>query len=140
MRSIVRRVGPGLAIVLVLGISLLAGAAFGAGGGQAAPSAPAAKDKSADLAAVAETRTYLQRLEKLGFAGVVLVARGDEPLLAEGYGLADRERGLRWTPGTVSDIGSITKQFTAAAILKLQEDRRLSVSDPISRYFDGVPA
>ncbi len=100
----------------------------------------AAIASDADKAAVAETRTYLKRLEKLGFAGVVLVAKGDEPLLAEGFGLADREHGVRWTPGTVSDIGSITKQFTAAAILKLQEDKRLSVSDPISRYFDGVPA
>jgi CubicO group peptidase (beta-lactamase class C family) len=95
---------------------------------------------AADQAAVAETRTYLKRLEKLGFAGAVLVARGDEPLLAEGFGLADREHGLPWTPGTVSDIGSITKQFTGAAILKFEEDGRLSVNDPIGKYFDGVPA
>src|SRR5512137_1359446 len=93
-----------------------------------------------DLAAVAETRTYLARLEKLGFAGVVLVAKGDAPLFAEGFGLADREHGMRWTPGTVSDIGSITKQFTAAAILKFEEDGKLGVDDPISRYFSGVPA
>ena len=93
-----------------------------------------------DKSAVAETRTYLKRLEKLGFAGVVLVAKGDEPLFAEGFGLADREHGIRWTPGTVSDIGSITKQFTGAAILKFEEDGKLSVNDPISRYFQGVPA
>ena len=93
-----------------------------------------------DQAAVAETRTYLRRLEKLGFAGVVLVAKGDAPLFAEGFGLADREHGIRWTPGTVSDIGSITKQFTGAAILKLEEDGKLSVDDPITRYFQGVPA
>ncbi len=93
-----------------------------------------------DQAAIADTRTYLQRLEKLGFAGVVLIARGESPLFAEGFGLADRERNLRWTPGTVSDIGSITKQFTAAAILKLEEEGRLHVTDPISRYFLDVPA
>ena len=98
------------------------------------------KDLDADAAAVADTRTYLRRLEKLGFAGVVLVAKGDEPLFAEGFGLADREHGVRWTPGTISDIGSITKQFTGAAILKLEEDGKLSVSDPITRYFHGVPA
>jgi CubicO group peptidase (beta-lactamase class C family) len=101
---------------------------------------PIEADVSSDQEAVAETRTYLRRLEKLGFAGVVLVARGDEPLLAEGFGLADREHAVRWTPGTVSDIGSITKQFTAAAVLKLEEDGRLSVSDPIARFFEGVPA
>ncbi|HMA53922.1 MAG TPA: serine hydrolase domain-containing protein, partial [Acidobacteriota bacterium] len=101
-----------------------------------------ARGQSSDAVtkSVAETRTYLKRLEKLGFAGVVLVAKGDEPLFAEGFGLADREHGMRWTTGTVSDIGSITKQFTGAAILKLEEDGKLSVDDPISRYFEGVPA
>lgn len=93
-----------------------------------------------DKTAIADTRTYLQRLEKLGFAGVVLVAKGATPLFAEGFGLADRERGLRWTPATVSCIGSITKQFTGAAILKLEEDKKLSVTDPIGRYFEDVPA
>jgi CubicO group peptidase (beta-lactamase class C family) len=93
-----------------------------------------------DASAVADTRTYLKRLEKLGFAGVVLVAKGDTPLFAEGFGLADRERGLRWSPATVSTIGSITKQFTGAAILKLEEEGKLSVSDPVAKYFDGVPA
>ena len=68
------------------------------------------------------------------------MAKGDAPLFAEGFGLADREHGVRWTPGTISDIGSITKQFTGAAILKFEEDGKLSVDDPITNYFDGVPA
>ena len=93
-----------------------------------------------DKTAIADTRTYLQRLEKLGFAGVVLVAKGGAPLFAEGFGLADRERGLRWTPATVSCTGSITKQFTGAAILKLEEDKKLNVTDPIGLYFKDVPA
>lgn len=101
-----------------------------------APAPASAPDK----AAIADTRTYLQRLEKLGFAGVVLVAKGGTPLFAEGFGLADRERGLRWTPATVSTIGSITKQFTGAAILKLEEGKKLSVTDPIGLYFKNVPA
>ncbi len=104
------------------------------------PPAAGAIAADADKAAAADTRTYLRRLEKLGFAGVVLVAKGDAPLFAEGFGLADREHGVRWTPGTISDIGSITKQFTAAAILKFEEDGKLSVDDPIGRYFQGVPA
>ena len=53
---------------------------------------PLLAQPNSDAAFVAETRDYLQRLEKLGFAGAVLVARGGTPLLAEGYGLADRER------------------------------------------------
>jgi len=107
-----------------------------AGARPAAPTSDADKDK----AAIADTRTYLKRLEKLGFAGVVLVAKGGTPLLAEGFGLADRERGLRWTPATVSCTGSITKQFTGAAILKFEEDKRLNVTDRITLYFKDVPA
>ena len=99
-----------------------------------------ASDADKDKAAIADTRTYLKRLEKLGFAGVVLVAKGGTPLLAEGFGLADRERGLRWTPATVSCTGSITKQFTGAAILKLEEDKRLNVTDPITLCFKDVPS
>jgi CubicO group peptidase (beta-lactamase class C family) len=140
-RTIDPRVVFGLAIGLALiGPGLVRPAAHDHGIRTAFPAAASIKDDSADQTAVAETRTYLRRLEKLGFAGAVLVARGDDPLLAEGFGLADREHGVRWTPGTISDIGSITKQFTAAAILKLEEDKRLSVDDPITRYFDGVPA
>ncbi len=103
-------------------------------------SAALSQAPDADKAAVADTRTYLRRLEKLGFAGVVLVAKGETPLFAEGFGLADREHAVRWTPGTISDIGSITKQFTGAAILKLEEAGKLDVGDPITRYFQGVPA
>jgi CubicO group peptidase (beta-lactamase class C family) len=82
---------------------------------------------------------YLTRAAAFGFAGAVLVARDDQVILHKGYGLADRERGFPITPETVFDIGSLTKQFTAAAILKLEEEGRLNVSDPISRYFDAVP-
>jgi CubicO group peptidase (beta-lactamase class C family) len=103
-------------------------------------SGEAVMTSDSDRTAVADTRTYLRRLEKLGFAGVVLVAKGDAPLFAEGFGLADREHGVRWSPGTISDIGSITKQFTGAGILKLEEDGKLTVGDPITRYFTGVPA
>lgn len=92
-----------------------------------------------DAAFAADTRDYLERLETLGFAGVVLVARGDRPVLAEGYGLADRERGIRWTPGTVSTVGSLTKQYTGATILALAEEGRLRLDDPLSAHLENVP-
>ncbi len=104
------------------------------------PAQSATPASEQDRAAITDTKTYLRRLEKLGFAGVVLVAKGGTPLFAEGFGLADREHGLRWTPATVSCVGSITKQFTGAAILKLEEDKKLSVTDPIGLYFKDVPA
>ena len=126
-------------VALIACLTIVSGAASPAP--SQAPRAPSvAVAGEGDKAAVADTRTYLKRLEKLGFAGVVLVAKGGAPLLAEGFGLADREHGLRWTPATVSYIGSITKQFTGAAILKLEEDKRLNVTDPITLYFKDVPA
>ncbi len=92
-----------------------------------------------DPAIIDDTKTYLSRLEKVGFSGVLVIAENGAPVLAQGYGLADRERGTRWTPETVSCIGSITKQFTAAGILKLQDLGRVSVHDPLSKYFPDSP-
>jgi CubicO group peptidase (beta-lactamase class C family) len=82
---------------------------------------------------------YLTRLEGFGFAGSILVAKDGQILLHKGYGLADREKGIPFTPETVFDIGSITKQFTAAAILKLESEGKLKVTDPLGKYFDGAP-
>jgi CubicO group peptidase (beta-lactamase class C family) len=87
-----------------------------------------------------ELHRYLEAAVEEGFSGAYLVARGGEIELLHGYGMADRENGLRYTAGTVFDIGSITKQFTAAAILKLEEAGRLRTSDPISSFFGPVPA
>lgn len=109
---------------------------------QDAPSAsppPAAPAPGDPVAFAADTHDYLSRLQAWGFSGVVLVARGETPLLARGYGLADRERGIPWTPGTVSDIGSITKQFTGAAILALVEDGKLRVTETLADHFANVP-
>ena len=78
--------------------------------------------------------------EAEGFAGSVLVARGGDVLHLAGYGLADREAGVPFRPETVSTIGSITKQFTGAAILRLQERGRLRVHDPVGRFFPEAPA
>ena len=84
--------------------------------------------------------SHLTRAERFGFAGVVIVAKNGEVVLHKGYGLANRETGERVTGSTVFDIGSITKPFTAAAILKLEDEGRLHVTDPIDRYFGNVPA
>lgn len=89
---------------------------------------------------VRELERYLSRAEQLGFSGAVLVAGGDRVLLERGYGWADREAGVPVEGGTAFGIGSVTKQFTAAAILRLQEQGRLRVTDSIGRFFPGVPA
>jgi CubicO group peptidase (beta-lactamase class C family) len=83
---------------------------------------------------------YLSRIEKFGFSGAVLVAKDGSVLLSKGYGLANRQAKIPFTPETVCSIGSITKQFTAAGILKLEMQGKLQVSDPINKYLPDVPA
>ncbi|MHC5003020.1 MAG: serine hydrolase [Planctomycetota bacterium] len=82
---------------------------------------------------------HLSRLEGVGFSGAVAVARDDGIVLEKGYGPADRESGRPVTADTVFTIGSITKQFTAAAIMTLQMRGALAVEDRITDYFDDVP-
>ncbi len=86
-----------------------------------------------------ELDLYLTLLEGVGFSGAAVVASEGTIILEKGYGTADRESGRRVTAGTVFSTGSITKQFTGAAILKLEMMGRLSVDDPITKYFSGVP-
>src|SRR5208282_3500756 len=69
----------------------------------------------------------------------VLVAQNGTVLFQKGYGLADVAHGAAFGPDTKSRIGSITKQFTTSAILKLQEQGKLSVQDKLSKYFPGFP-
>lgn len=88
----------------------------------------------------AKIERYLNKAAANGYAGSVLVAQKGKIILAKGFGLADRENGVQETAGTVFSIGSITKQFTGAAILKLEMMGKLSVHDPIAKYFPGVPA
>jgi len=83
---------------------------------------------------------YLTRLERFGFAGGALAVRGKDVLLMKSYGLADRARGLPLTSSSVYNLGSITKQLTAAAILTLEVQGKLSVQDPVGRYLPDVPA
>jgi CubicO group peptidase (beta-lactamase class C family) len=73
------------------------------------------------------------------FAGCVLVAKDGKVLLEKGYGEADREHHMPFKTDTLVSIGSITKQFTAAAILKLEMEKKLAVEDPITRFFADVP-
>jgi CubicO group peptidase (beta-lactamase class C family) len=82
---------------------------------------------------------YLTRLVPFGWSGAVLVSKDDEIVLNKGYGLANRAQHMSWTSDTVGNIGSITKQFTAAAILKLEAMGKVKVTDPMAAYLPGVP-
>ncbi|HJQ18966.1 MAG TPA: serine hydrolase domain-containing protein [Gemmatimonadaceae bacterium] len=69
----------------------------------------------------------------------VLLAYGDTPFLAKGYGVADLDDDAPATPQTVYNIGSITKQFTAAAILQLVNAGKLKLDDTVNSYLPDAP-
>jgi len=67
----------------------------------------------------------------------VAVARGSDTITLASYGLADRELGVRMTPETILEIGSITKQFTAALLLRLAERDLIELDQPLSESLPG---
>ena len=81
----------------------------------------------------------LAGLVEQGFAGAVLVADRGVIHLKKGYGLADRSRELRNDSETLFDVGSLSRILTATAILKLGDEGRLQVNDPVSRYLGEFP-
>jgi len=93
---------------------------------------------AADLAAA--LNQFLDQAEAFGFSGSVLIAVDGKVLVNKGYGLANREKNIAVKANDVFDIGSITKQFTAAAIMKLEMLGKLKTEDLISKYLEGVPA
>ncbi|MCD5415739.1 serine hydrolase [Candidatus Bipolaricaulota bacterium] len=62
------------------------------------------------------------------------VVKGDEVIWSKGFGFRDLEQGLPATPRTLYRIGSVTKSFTALAIMQLAEQGKLSLDDPVDRY------
>ena len=74
------------------------------------------------------------------FMGSVLVARSGQVLVDKGYGYADLERQVPDTPETKFRLGSMSKQFTAAAILLLEERGELSTDDLVKKYMPDAPA
>ncbi len=87
----------------------------------------------------AQLDQYMTRLARFGFSGALLVAKDGKVILHKGYGRADFARGIPITSETVFDVASLTKQFTAAAILKLEMQNRLKTGDRISKFLPNVP-
>ena len=84
--------------------------------------------------------TYLSGLvDQQYFQGAVLVARGGRVILSKGYGMADAARGTPNTPQTRFRLASVSKQFTATAIMILQARGKLSVQESICAYLDACP-
>lgn len=95
----------------------------------------AADDKTG--AAVDEVFADVSKAGSPGCA--VSVYRGGKIIYAKGYGLANLEENVAITPATVFDIGSTSKQFTAASILLLEKQGKLSVNDDVRKYIPELP-
>lgn len=91
-------------------------------------------------AIAAQLDSAMKVAEQAGFSGVVRIEREGVTLLEKGYGIANRERKIPFSDKTVVQIGSNTKDFTAVAILQLQERGKLSMTDSLAKYFPGAPA
>ena len=84
--------------------------------------------------------TYVQARADLGqFNGVVLVLKGDKVLFQKAYGWANVEQRVPNRMDTRFAVASITKQFTAAAILQLRDAGKLRLEDSICQYYEGCP-
>lgn len=75
-----------------------------------------------------------------GFMGTAAVARHGRIVFEKSYGYANLEQQLPFAPDIRFPIGSLSKQFTATAILLLQQNGKLKTSDPIARFYNGAPA
>jgi CubicO group peptidase (beta-lactamase class C family) len=83
---------------------------------------------------------YYRSLNGKEASGIaVLVARDGNVLYRKGFGFSDIKNKISVTPDTKFRLGSVTKQFTAAAILKLQENGLLSVNDKLSKFIPDFP-
>ena len=73
------------------------------------------------------------------FNGTALVARQDKIIFEKGYGLSNAEHQTSNNPHTIFQIASITKQFTATVILKLVEQKKMALTDKLSKYYPDFP-
>ncbi len=99
---------------------------------QAAPAAPPNLDRMEQI--------IQYEVSNKAFMGTVLVARGNSVLLSRGYGSANLEWNQPNSPTTKFRLGSLTKQFTAAAVLLLEERGKVSLTDPIKKHLPDAPA
>ena len=118
--------------LVVLCSSLVACGGGGAAGGAAA-SAPKASAIVPTIDSIVDARLKTGQL-----AGVsVGVMKGADTIVMKAYGKADLELDVATPPHAVYEIGSVTKQFTAAAILQLRDAGKLSLDDNITKYLPG---
>ena len=82
---------------------------------------------------------YLTASVTNGFSGAVLIAEQGEVRFKQGYGKVDRKETVTISADTLFDIGSVSKQFTAAAVMHLVQEGKLTTNMSLSEFFDDVP-
>ncbi len=100
-------------------------------------SAPSLAATATPSLVAASIDDLFSRLTAYGFSGSVLVVQRGETLLRKGYGLTDQRTGTPVEPETAFDIGSITKQFTASAILRPGDGRQARYDGPARKLSTG---
>ncbi|MFY0629157.1 MAG: beta-lactamase family protein [Flavobacteriaceae bacterium] len=98
-----------------------------------------AQEKTDSTTLFSKIDTYLTEGSKNGFSGAISVVKNGKLIINKGYGKANKDIKALNNPNTVFDIGSNTKQFTATAILKLNEFGKLKLTDPLSTFFSNLP-
>jgi CubicO group peptidase (beta-lactamase class C family) len=131
---------------LILGVTaavVVGASAWAAVKTVAAPRLPvptaSAPPERAPLKVVEDLPILKARLDRGDFMGGVLVSRGDQVLFRQVYGMANRERGEPLALDSRFRLASVSKQFTTAAILKLQDEGKLSVADPLCKWIQPCP-
>jgi CubicO group peptidase (beta-lactamase class C family) len=84
---------------------------------------------------------YLSKISsEKNFSGGLLIVKDGKRIFSKGYGWANKESNIPFTSGTLASMGSITKAFTATAIIKLEEQNKLSLEDKLRKYFPLIPS
>jgi CubicO group peptidase (beta-lactamase class C family) len=94
---------------------------------------------AAATTAAARVDAVFARYTKATPGCAVGVARDGQEIFARAYGMADLERDVAATPATIYEAGSVSKQFTAAAIVLLAQQGRLSLDDDVRKHIPEVP-
>ena len=99
-----------------------------------------ASNASSDPSLNAKIEEYMQaQVRASNFSGSILVARNGTAIVSKGYGYANAEWQILNAPDTKFRLGSITKQFTSMLVMRLQEQGKLKVQDPICNYLAPCP-
>jgi CubicO group peptidase (beta-lactamase class C family) len=88
---------------------------------------------------LSELRAHLTKDGDPVPGAAVAVRKGKKVVHLNCYGYANLETGAKITPDTIFDLGSLSKQFTAVAILDLVNRNKLAITDPLSKFFKGFP-